>query len=194
MAEHPALAPLEAAVRDLCAWLAAENLRAVIIGGVAASLLGRPRLTHDIDGLVIVEESRWAPILAAAKSFRIEARIDNALEFAAESRMMLLRHRPSGIDLDLSLGAISFEEQVVQRSVERDIGETTVRVPEPEDLVVMKAIANRPRDLVDIEGIVGAHPGLDRERIRSAVAEFAETLGSPGILADLDAIFDRLRD
>jgi hypothetical protein len=35
------------------AWLEQENIPAVIVGGIAASVLGRPRLTRDIDALML---------------------------------------------------------------------------------------------------------------------------------------------
>lgn len=45
-------APLDAMMR----WFSAAGVRAAIIGGVAASLLGKPRLTNDIDAVVLDAE------------------------------------------------------------------------------------------------------------------------------------------
>ena len=36
----------------------------------------------------------------------------------------------------------------------------------PEDLIIMKAIAHRPKDMLDIESIITSHPKLDRKRIQ----------------------------
>jgi hypothetical protein len=63
--DPPELVPLLAVVRDLVAWLLAGNVPGVVIGGLAASLWGRPRLTRDVDALVLVEEGRWAEFMAA---------------------------------------------------------------------------------------------------------------------------------
>jgi hypothetical protein len=38
----------------------------MIIGGVAASVLGRPRSTRDIDALAIVPEDAWPQVLSDA--------------------------------------------------------------------------------------------------------------------------------
>jgi len=45
----PELALLRQALSDLLRWLAETNVPGIIIGGVAASLLGHPRLTRDVD-------------------------------------------------------------------------------------------------------------------------------------------------
>ena len=61
--EH--LAPLLAALGDLSAWLLAKKVPGAVIGGVAASLLGRPRLTRDVDAMVLLDEGKWEDFLAA---------------------------------------------------------------------------------------------------------------------------------
>jgi predicted transcriptional regulator len=73
------------------------------------------------------------------------------------------------------------------------VGGIALPIPTPEDLVVMKAIAHRARDLGDIEGIVAMHPRLDTVRIRRLVREFAEVLEAPEIVADLDRALGRAR-
>jgi hypothetical protein len=49
-------ATLLAALADLMKWLDAANMPSMIIGGVAASVLGQPRLTQDVDALAILPE------------------------------------------------------------------------------------------------------------------------------------------
>ena len=51
----PFPASLQAALADLAKWLEVAHI-SMIIGGVAASALGRPRLTQDIDALAIVPD------------------------------------------------------------------------------------------------------------------------------------------
>lgn len=71
MSKTESLAPLLAALRDLVAWLQAERVPGVVIGGVAASLLGRPRVTRDVDAVVLLDDARWEGFLAAgAQSIR----------------------------------------------------------------------------------------------------------------------------
>lgn len=193
VAERIGLTPLLAALRAIAAWLDASRTRGAIIGGVAASLLGRPRLTGDIDALVLLDDDAWEDFLAAGAAHGIRARRPDALSFARRNRVLLLRHEPSGIDIDVSVALLPFEHELIARARRRRVGGIAVPIPTPEDLVVMKAIAHRARDLGDIEGIVAMHPHLDTGRIRRLVREFAGVLEAPEIVTDLDQILGRAR-
>lgn len=86
---------------DLGRWLEAARVQAVIVGGVAASFLGRPRFTQDIDALAIILEQEWEAALALAPTYGLIPRIEKPLEFARRTRVLLLRHAPSSIDVDV---------------------------------------------------------------------------------------------
>jgi len=185
------MAPLVAALRDLVRWLRASRAKGAIIGGVAASLLGRPRFTRDVDALVLLEDNAWAPFLSAGAAFGLVPRRPDALAFARRTRVLLLRHEPSGIDVDVSLGTLPFEEEAVARARSRRvIAGVSVPLVSPEDLIVMKAIAHRPRDIADIESLVDARPALDRTRIRRWVREFAAILHAPELVTDLERVLN----
>lgn len=187
------LAPLLAALRDLVAWLQATHVSGVVIGGVAASLLGRPRVTRDVDAVVLLDESNWNAFLAAGAQFGFVPRLSDALAFAQEARVLLVRHEPSGIDVDIAFGALPFEKTAIARTIWTDIGGISLPLPTPEDLIVMKAIAHRPRDVADIESVVDAHPKLNLRQIRRWVHEFSTALDAPEILHDLNTILARRR-
>jgi predicted nucleotidyltransferase len=95
--------------------------------------------------------------------------------------VLLLRHASSGTDIDLSLGILPFEIEMIERSVVVTIGEFKLRLPTPEDLIIMKAVAHRPKDLLDIKAVAASHPGLDQERIRFWVEQFSEALDLPDL-------------
>ena len=58
MAESPGTSPaLVAALRDLLLWFEAARVRGIVIGGVAVSLLARPRATLDVDALAEVRRA-----------------------------------------------------------------------------------------------------------------------------------------
>ena len=69
-----------------------------------------------------------------------------------------------------------------------------VPLPRPEDLIIMKAIAHRPRDHADIEGLLQACPDVDRQHVARTVREFAMVLDAPELLEDLERIFSRVRE
>ncbi len=193
MPEAEPLVPLLGTVRDLVAWLRKGHYRGIVIGGVAASLLGRPRVTRDVDALVLVEERDWAKFLGSGGEFGFASRIPNPLAFAGKSRMLLVRHVPSQIDADISMGLLPFEEEAVARGRPHEVQGLQVPLPTPEDLVIMKAVAHRARDLEDIAGILEAHPRLDLRRVRRWVRDFAEALEMPELVADLEKLLPKRR-
>ncbi|MBI5407512.1 MAG: nucleotidyltransferase [Nitrospirae bacterium] len=187
------LSPLLSALRDLVAWSQKEHIRGVIIGGVAASLLGRPRLTRDIDAVVLLDSRRWEKFLTVGQQFGFEPRIQNPLVFARKNRILLVNHKPSGIDVDISLGALPFEEEAIDRAVNSEVAGVSIPLPTPEDLVIMKAVAHRPIDMIDIQAVLDVHPDLDLHRIRRWVKEFAKVLEMPEILNDLEKILGQTK-
>ena len=178
----PFLAPIQA-LQNL---LARFNDRGVIIGGVAASLLGAPRYTVDLDAVFLLNLEDISRLLSEAAKEGIEPRISDPVALALKSRILLLRHTASGIDIDLSLGLLPFEIEMVDRSQLIKIGSIKLRLPTPEDLIIMKAIAHRPKDLEDIRAIAASHANLDKERIRFWVEQFAEVLDSPNLWDDIE--------
>ena len=188
MSQDDILSPLLVVIRDLLSWLQSKDVPGIIIGGVAASLLGRPRLTRDIDALVLLDSKVWADFLNAGIKFGFVSRLPDSLQFAEKARVLLVRHEHSGIDVDISFGALPFEEEAIRHAVMVEVGGIEIPLPTPEDLVIMKAIAHRSRDLSDIESILDATPELDIKRILQLVTEFSDVLEMPEILSDLKRI------
>jgi len=193
MPEPRELAPLLTILRHLMAWLQAGKVQGVVIGGVAASLWGRPRLTRDVDALVLLEEGRWGEFLAAGAGHGFLPRRADALTFARETRVLLMRHGESGIDLDLVFGSLPFEKEAAIRAKWVDLGGVAIPLSSPEDLIIMKAVAHRPRDLEDIAAILAAQPGLNVRRVRRWLREFSGALEMPEILNDLEALLSQRR-
>ena len=177
----PLLAPIQA-LQNL---LSRFNDQGVIIGGLAVSLLGTPRYTVDLDAVILLNFDDIPRLLAEADKLGIEPRISDPVAFARKSRVLLLRHHTSGIDIDLSLGTLPFEVEMVARSRIVEIGSVKLRLPTPEDLIIMKAIAHRPKDLEDIQAISAGHPDLDKERIRFWVEQFSEALDWPELWPEI---------
>lgn len=161
----------------------------LIIGGVAVSLLARARFTKDLDALVILDQGLWAHFLLVGQRHGFEPRVEDCLEFARASRVLLLEHLPSQTEVDVTIGLLPFEIEAVDNGRKINVLGIAIRVPRPEDLVIMKAVANRPQDLADIQSIVEMNPVLDKTYIRKSVEEFAAILEKPEMVADLERIF-----
>jgi hypothetical protein len=187
------IAPLLDALRACTSWLRATKAKGAVIGGVAASIHGQPRVTRDVDIVALVADDGWAAFLAAGAKFGILPRRADALAFARRTRVLLLRHAPSTVDLDVSLGAIPFEHELVRRAKTKRIGGVSFRLAAAEDIVVMKALARRPRDIADIEGILSAVPDLALDRVRRDLRSLSESLEGPDFVSELERLLSHHR-
>ena len=178
--EH--LEPLLDALDALQQLLSRFGNRGVIIGGAAVSILGRARFTEDVDAMFLLSNKDLPHLLEMAKEEGIEPRIDNAVDFARKNRVLLLKHTLTDTGIDISLGALPFEEEMVERSTLYQVDEALqLRLPTPEDLIIMKAIAHRPKDLEDIRTIAAKYPDMDVKRIEEWVRAFGEVLETPDL-------------
>ena len=113
------LATLRKPLGDLLAWLSASRIPHVLIGGIAVGLIARPRTTIDIDAIVWVDDGDWKALVAGATRHGFSPREANPIEFIRRTRMLLLHHDESGVDVDLSLGALPFERAAIDHHQQR---------------------------------------------------------------------------
>jgi hypothetical protein len=180
----PLLSPL-LALQNL---IQAYDDQGVIISGVAASLLGTPRFTVDLDVVLMVSVQNIPDLLLEAERLGIEPRISDPIGFAHRTRVLLLRHIPSGTDIDISLASLPFEVEMIARSIVIEISSLKLRLPTPEDLIILKAVAHRPKDLEDIRAIAASHPDLDHERVQYWVEQFGEALNLPNLWENIQKL------
>ena len=111
------------------------------------------------------------------------------MSFAEERQVLLCEHVASGTPVDLSFGWLPFEEEALRARTNVTFADVTIPVARPEDLVIYKLVASRPRDVDDAEALVRLHGrSMNVERIQRVVAEFAALLDDddrPRILARL---------
>ena len=170
-------------------FLTAHEIPYAIIGGVAVQRWGQPRLTRDVDLTVLLrpgsEEATLREIVAA-----FPPRIENAVAFALEHRVLPVE-APGGGEADISLGLPGYEEHVVARTVAYDLGDgREVRLCSAEDLIIHKALAGRPQDVLDIEGIVARQgSALDVAYVRRWLEELARLADDPEVTARFERVW-----
>jgi hypothetical protein len=170
------------AVEDLCH---RQGWSFCFIGGLALQRWGRPRVTQDVDLTLLTGFGSERPFIDILLR-HYSARVQDPVEFALRNRVLLLV-TDSGIGIDVALGAIPYEERLVARATPFEFfSGVSLRTCSAEDLVTLKAFADRPRDWDDIEGIVSRQRGLDWDTIESELQPLVENKESPEIL-------DRLR-
>ena len=178
-------------LQDLLRWLEVTQTPYATIGGVAVSLIAGARATQDVDAVLWLDIDELESFVQSGTPHGFMGRISDAPEFARRNRVILLQHQPTGINVDLSCGALPFEEEMIARARELVIGSVRIKVASSEDLIITKAVAHRPRDIADIEAILNIEPNLDFERIRFWVSQFAEALEMPELMEDLEKLLSR---
>ncbi len=161
-------------------------------GAIAYNFYGPPRLTQDIDVLVLVPDTRIPGLLDALRASGclhgdrdprpIDVRAVLADLRGAGRVAVFLCH---GIRVEVFVPWHPFHHRVLDRSPERDLEDRKIRIHAPEDLIVFKKIFDRPKDLADIRAILATQAGrLDTGRILSDAEAFLE----PESLNELKAL------
>jgi hypothetical protein len=145
--------PLFHTAAELERFLIERGWRYSFIGGIALQRWGQPRLTNDVDLTILAGFGNEAAYVDALLE-RYHARIPDGREFALMHRVLLLQSR-DGIPIDVALGGIAFEEQVVSRATRHEfLPGLSLLTCSAEDLIILKTFANRPRDWADVETII----------------------------------------
>ena len=112
------------------------GLRFLVLGGLASSMVGRPRWTHDIDLLIRADDAQ--DVLAA---FR-------AAEFDTEETdpVWIYKAFKRGVMVDIIFmvtGGIYLDQEMEDHAIVGDYQGLRIRIPSAEDQVVIKSIVHR---------------------------------------------------
>jgi predicted nucleotidyltransferase len=178
------LPPVEA-IAAVQRFLNRLNNQGVVIGGIAVSMYVEPRSTADVDAMLVMDIDQLKTVIREAKAEKIVVRYNDSEQFARERRVLLLVHEPTSVEVDISFGALPLEYEMLERSIYKPIGAIQLRVPTLEDLIIQKAIAHRPKDMIDVKALIDSSPDLDKRRIKKWVKEFADFLEMPELWEDI---------
>ncbi|MBI4770374.1 MAG: hypothetical protein HY784_08205 [Chloroflexi bacterium] len=114
---------------------------------------------------------------------RFQSRSADPIGFALATRMVLIR-ADNGVEVDLSLALPGYEDELFRRAIPCEVEPgKTIRLCSAEDLIIHKAVAGRPQDLIDIQSVVDRQgQKLEAAYIREWLAEFSNLLDNPQIL------------
>ncbi|MEM9480768.1 MAG: hypothetical protein AAGA58_14025 [Verrucomicrobiota bacterium] len=178
---------------DLQDFCQANDWQFCFIGGLVVQHWGEPRMTIDVDLTLLTGfggEEKWIDALLANWS----PRIDGARNFALANRVLLLKTN-SGVGIDIALGGLEFEKVAIDRAREVEVVPgRTLRFCTAEDLIIMKAFANRPRDWEDIQGIIvrQGNSNLDWTHIFHHLRPLAEAKENPELVTRLESLSQRV--
>lgn len=168
------------------------QLRRSYGGAIAYNYYGPPRLTVDVDILVLVPDLK-APALVesfAAQGCQHGDRNPRPVELRAvlddlRGKAHLAVFQCRGIRTEIFVPWHPFHHRVLERSPERVLEGRRIRIHSAEDLIVFKKIFDRPKDIADIKAILLSQKGkLNLLRLKADAKELLTDVG----LRELDAL------
>ncbi len=173
---------------ELQDFLAGRKWPFCFIGGMAVLRWGEMRTTQDVDVSLLCDfgaEAEYAGVLLEAFS----SRITEGADFAQINRVLLLR-ASNNVSIDVSLAGLPFEKNMVEQASWFDYStECSLLTCSAEDLIVLKAFADREVDWGDIRGIVCRQGGrLDCQYITEQLRPLCKLKEVPEIIDKLDRV------
>jgi hypothetical protein len=170
--------PLRTTLVDAVEFLKSHGVLYALIGGLAASFRGQPRLTADVDMVIATDVDGALALLADLDQSSFMPLFADAADVVQKAFILPLRHRLTGVKLDLAIGMSGFERQAIQRAERVDWQGCPVEVATGEDLIIMKVLAGRAHDDQDVRGIVVARQGeLDWDYCLQVARDLGEAVG-----------------
>jgi len=127
----------------------------LIIGGIAAGVLGEPRVTGDIDINIKIKKDSVGNFLTDVENAGFTFERNDVNKRVKETGTFKIYCQDFHIDFIIS--STKFEESALKRHKKIKIFGIEANFPTPEDLILFKIIPARPMDKIDIENIVGRH-------------------------------------
>ena len=132
-----------------------QKVEYFLLGGVAVTLLGEPRFTKDLDiDLFLPKES--------ANSFfdklkKADFTLDKREATKRVKETGTFRFSCRGVGIDIILASTELENSALKRKKRISLYGVKTWLPSPEDLILLKLIPGRPKDLIDVESVILRH-------------------------------------
>ena len=161
------------------------NWQFCFIGGLAVIRWGEARMTQDIDLCLLCgfgNEDHF--ITTIITKFR--SRIKDAHQFALKNRVLLI-YASNNVSVDISLSGLPYEDEMIKQATHFSFcSNHSLITCSAEDLIVLKAFADRNKDWMDIESICLRHGGnLNSNYMIEKLSPLCELKESPEIIDKL---------
>ena len=134
----------------------------VIIGGLAVSLIGEPRMTLDIDFILSIPEKDIHNFLETAIKRGFGLNMKKELQRIKQTGTF--RFSMGIFHADVILASSEFESSVFKRRKKIKLAGKKAYFPSPEDLIILKIVVGREKDMLDAKSILIRHKNkLDRK-------------------------------
>jgi len=164
----------EETLKDIDQRCSRHGVPYTIIGGMATIIHGYVRTTGDIDVSLIAEIDTLEQILELFADDYISMKA-NSLAFFQRCLFVPLKHRVTQMRVDVAAALSSFERLAIKRSKRLSYAKIKLNVCTIEDLIIMKLVAARPKDIGDLQVLVPKNrQKLDVRYLRARAKEFID--------------------
>jgi predicted nucleotidyltransferase len=149
-----------------------------VFGAQAVVAYGRPRMTADVDVTVDLAGASTTELLGVLTQSGFEERIELTNDFLIRARLLPMAHSGTGVPVDVVIAQPGLQHDFLARSRPVDIGGLAVPFVSVEDLVAMKVLAGRRKDLEDVRGVLFERwESTDFPTIEAVLTTLEEALG-----------------
>lgn len=171
---------LDDVARDLVHLFEAARLPYAVMGGLAVRLHALPRPTYDVDFTVLLDRADLPDLYRQVEALGYTVPppqragwVDLVQGLPVVKVQLFVGGRP--IDVDIFLAETAFQRQLLARRQRRRADGLDAWFVSPEDLVLLKLLARRPKDLVDVGDILFIQGQLDEDYLRRWARELGIT-------------------
>jgi hypothetical protein len=165
-------------LHDLVGLFETLGIPYAVMGGLAVRVYAIPRPTFDVDFTAAVGRDRLPALYAQLKTMGYtvpdqyaKGWVDTVAEMPIVKTKQFIEGR--SIDIDIFLAESPYQQQLLARRRSEKLDGLPVWFVSPEDLVLLKLISYRPRDVADIGDLLFTQGQLDESYLR----KWAATLG-----------------
>jgi Nucleotidyltransferase of unknown function (DUF6036) len=160
----------------LVALLERMSVQYVIIGGLAVRAYAIPRATEDLDITLALDRGRLPEFYDALEKQQYavpEPYRSGWVDQVKGLNLVKLKRYVGGhsIDVDLFLAESPYQEEILLRRCIADVEGRNFWIASPEDVVLLKLLAGRPRDLIDVNDVLFTQGELNVEYMRRWAGE-----------------------
>lgn len=162
---------LDQALRDFAALFDRMGIPYAVMGGLAVRVYAIPRPTHDADFTIAIDRDRLPALYDEVRNlgYSVPETFDSGWVDTVAG-MPLVRFRlyleNHGIDVDVFLAESEFQQQIIARRQRVELDSSPLMLVSPEDLILLKLLAGRPRDHTDVQDILFTLGVLDEQYMR----------------------------
>ena len=168
------------------------GVRWYLFGAQAAIFHGVARLTADVDVTVLPEPHSTGRLASVMEANGFRLRVTATDDFVARTRVLPFVHSATRLPVDVVLAGPGIEEQFLDRAEFHVLEGVRVPIATVEDLVTMKILAGRPKDLDDAKGMLRARSEeIDLDHVRRMLQLLEEALSQSDLIPQLEQLIRR---